>query len=234
MKISCAIICKNEERIIQACLEAASQVADEIILVDSGSDDRTLEIAAQFPQVLIYHQTWQGYGKQKNYALSLCKHPWILSLDADEILSPELIQEIQNLNFNFTAYQIPRRLFINQKLIKYGGYFPDYQTRLFQRQEAAFKELAVHESIELQTPNPSIHQLKSPINHYAYDSIEEMQNTYLHYAKLGSKSQGLISALIHAVYNFNYKYFLRLGFLDGKLGLRLAYIQALYAFQKYH
>ena len=153
LSLSIFIICKNEAHIIEDTLRQAAKLADEIILVDSGSVDATIDIAKRYA-TKIYTQEWLGYAKQKNYALSLCKHKWVLSLDADEVLTDRLIEEIKNL-FESGQYKkslgfkIPRRLFIGKQLVKYGGFYPDYQLRLFEKGFGRFQDLPVHESVEL-------------------------------------------------------------------------------------
>ena len=134
LDLSVVIIACNEERIIAKTLEAVFSFAGEIILVDSGSTDRTVEIARQF-KAQCHHQQWLGYAGQKNYALSLATKKWILSLDADEIVTEALAKEITALLASsvqpFTGYRIPRLLYIGNKPLKHGGFYPDAQLRLF-------------------------------------------------------------------------------------------------------
>jgi glycosyltransferase involved in cell wall biosynthesis len=231
VKISVAIICFNEERIIEACLMQARKLADEIIIIDSGSCDKTLEIATKYTNK-IFHQAWLGYSKQKNLAIDKCSNAWILSLDADEVLTDELIQEIKDLKIeNFDAYKISRKLFINKRFIRYGGYYPDYQLRLFRKDLGKFNDREVHESIEL--ASDKITNLKEPLNHYAYESFSDMQKAFDKYSALGKKPLNPIWALLKSIYTFTNKYFLRLGFLEGTLGLKLALMHANYTLKKY-
>jgi len=234
--ISVFIICKNEERIIERTLMQARMLADELIVVDSGSTDGTIEIAKRYADKLV-HQDWLGYAAQKNYALSLCTQDWCLSLDADEVLPDALIAEIksslggaQRLS-NDEAYAIARKLYLGSKWLRFGGYYPDYHLRLFPRGAAKFAQRAVHESLTLE-PGIRVHKLKHALEHYAYDDIDDMRQSYIHYAELGRKPSSF--ALLRAVFAFVWRYLVRLGFLHGSLGIKLAWLQAEYSYRKYH
>ena len=236
-KISVSIICLNEAGIIGDCLQQASHVADEIVIVDSGSTDKTLEIAENHG-AKIFHQDWLGYGKQKNFALAQCSNEWVLSLDADEVLTDELIEEIKGLNFDseVVGYRVARKLFVGDRFICWGGYYPDYQLRLFQNSLGDFNELAVHESVQLPA-NAKVCDLKKPLDHFSYDSLEQMDAAFNKFAKLSTKKRNRFlnppRAIFNFFYTFFYKYLLRLGFLHGVTGLRLAWIHAKYSFLKY-
>jgi glycosyltransferase involved in cell wall biosynthesis len=248
--ISIFIICKNEERIIEKTLKQAKKLADEIVIVDSGSTDSTLEICKKYTDK-IFHQDWLGFGKQKNIALEKCSHEWVLSLDADEILSNELIAEIKTLklpviasnketSLNPDAFLIARKLFIGEKEIKHGGFYPDYQLRLFRKSKGRFCESPVHESVELQDSNgnygkyrKNILRLKNPIQHFAYKDIDQLENSFMKYAHLSTRKKNIVKAIFSAIYVFVYKFFIRLGLLDGFTGLKLALINARYNFAKY-
>ncbi len=250
--ISVFIICKNEERLIGSVLEQAGKFAKEIIVVDSGSTDSTLEIVAKYTDK-IYQQDWLGYGKQKNFALSKCSYEWVLSIDADEVLTNELIEEISKLplvvtassakkfSLDYPGYQIARKFFIGDKFICHGGYYPDYQLRLFKKSLGRFCESPVHESVELYDPatenyskdRSNCPKLKNPLNHYSYSSIDEMKNSFRKFAELSTKSKNIFKAFIAGIYTFVYKFVLRLGFMNGLLGLQLALVHAEYSFRKY-
>lgn len=263
MSLSIFIICKNEEKIIEACLKQAksllNKISDprsEIIVVDSGSTDTTLEIVKNYTDK-VYHQDWLGYAQQKNYALSLCENEWVLSLDADEVLTDKSINEIYNslmdiLNppADFSSeeitelkkipgFMIARKLFIADKFIRWGGYYPDYQLRLFKKELGHFTETKVHESIELKGYSKTdLIKLKEPLDHYSYADLEELKLAFKKYAALANsglanEQKGLIKAYRKYIYTFLLKFIFRLGFLHGILGLKLALIHANYAFNKY-
>lgn len=244
IKLSIFIICKNEERIIEQCLSPASKLADELIIVDSGSTDNTLNIAHKYTNK-VFHQDWLGYGAQKNIALAKCSNEWVLSLDADEVLTDELIAEIRNLDFKADAYKIARKLFIGDKFIRWSGYYPDYQLRLFKKALGAFSEVSVHESVQMPLGS-NIEKLKNPLDHYSYQNLEQMQSAFDKYAKLAKasslraaesgvaiQSNYSLKPYIKYIYTFVNKFFLRLGFLHGILGLKLALMHARYSFRKY-
>ena len=237
-KLSIFIICKNEERIIARCLEQASKLADEIILIDSGSTDLTLAIAKQYTEK-IYLNEWLGYGKQKNLALAKCSNEWVMSIDADEVLTDDLIDEIKALDFVANSYQVARKLFIGDKFIRHGGYYPDYQLRLFKKSLGRFCDSEVHESVEMletgeySKKRSNYPKLKNPLNHYSYQNLKEMEESFTKFAMLSGKQKNLSLALINYLYSFVNKYFLRLGLLHGYTGLRLALIHARYSYLKY-
>ena len=236
-KLSISIVCFNEAGIIGECLQQAARVADEVVVVDSGSTDKTIEIAESYG-AKIFHQDWLGYGKQKNFALSQCSNEWVLSLDADEILTDELIAELEllDLESDVVGYRIARKLFVGDKFICWGGYYPDYQLRLFKNSLGGFNEVAVHESVQLPA-SAKICKLKTPLHHFSYDSLEQMDAAFINFAKLSTKKRNRwlnpFRAIFNFFYTFLYKYFLRLGILHGVTGLRLAWIHSKYSFLKY-
>jgi glycosyltransferase involved in cell wall biosynthesis len=229
--LSVFIICQDEERIIGSCLEQAAKVADEIIIVDSGSTDASLDIAARYTDK-IYHQDWLGYGTQKNRALAKCSNEWVMSLDADEVLPDELVDEINNLDYQASAYRIARKLFLGDKFIRWGGYFPDYQLRLFRKSLGRFSDSKVHESVKL-TSRDTCPKLSHPLNHFAYRNLEEMKTAFREFAELSERRPNLFRAVLNFVYTFLNKLILRFGFLHGILGIRLALNHAEYSFRKY-
>jgi glycosyltransferase involved in cell wall biosynthesis len=231
--LSVVIIAFNEERGVADVLEAAKPIADEIIFVDSGSTDRTVEIAQGYG-VKLYNQQWLGYGAQKNLAIGYATCDWILSLDADEVMTPELVSEIQStlsdtLISRYDGFEIPRMLYIGRQPVKHGGFYPDAHLRLFRRGKGRFKERLVHESLVVDGP---IKQLKHSLRNYAYDSVEEYKASLENFARLHVQQklkEGYniwqshpINEFLHPYWTFFYKYIVRRGFLDGKLGLDLA------------
>ena len=235
MSISVAIITLNEERIIERTINAIKDLADEIIVVDSGSTDKTIEILKKL-NVKFFHQDWLGYSDQKNFAISKCSGEWILSLDADEIINAslrgEIIERIKNPNNNI-GFKIARNFYIGEKLIKNGGYFPDYQLRLFKKEtNARFEKRAVHESIKLEG---NVGYLKNPLDHFAYTDLEHYEKSLNKYAHLAAKEikKKKLNPKLRAAWTFTYRYFFRLGFLDGSLGLELAKTYSGYVYKKY-
>ncbi|MBX9878236.1 MAG: glycosyltransferase family 2 protein [Candidatus Obscuribacterales bacterium] len=230
--LSVVIIALNEERHIGDVLAAATPLADEIILVDSGSTDRTIEIAKSFNAKVI-HQDWLGYGKQKNFAIAQATSDWILSLDGDEIMTPELVAEIgavlESSRINeFDGFKIPRMLHVGGVPIAHGGFYPDRHLRLFRRGKGKFNDRLVHESVVVDGP---LDNLNHALKNMAYENPQEFAQSMENFARLSAKQRlvsgaswwhtSRINELIHPGWTFVYRYFARLGFLDGSLGLQL-------------
>lgn len=241
--LSVVIIACNEERGVGQVLSACKPIADEIIFVDSGSTDRTIEIAKNYG-VKLYHQDWLGFGPQKNYAIGLATCDWILSLDADEIMTPALVAEIaavlnSDLVNKYEGFTIPRILFVGDTGITHGGFYPDAHLRLFKRGAGKFKNRLVHESL---TVDGRIAHLKNPLRNMAYDNVEQFSQTMEKYAHLSARqamADGFNAAkahwlneLVHPWWTFFYRYVLRAGFLDGQLGLQLQLIYSDYVRRK--
>ncbi len=234
--LSVAIITYNEERIIEKTLSAIDNWVDQIVIVDSYSTDNTLNILEMF-NTAVFQKKWQGYSKQKNFAISKCTGDWILVLDADEVLSNELKDEILNIIKNpsdYDGFKVKRKFYIGKRWIKYGGYYPDYQLRLFKNNiNVQFKQREVHESIEL---NGKVGFLNSPLDHYAYKNINDYKKVLKKYAELASKEikdKKFYAPPLRAIWAFIYRYLIRLGFLEGKLGFQLVTAYSGYVYDKY-
>jgi (heptosyl)LPS beta-1,4-glucosyltransferase len=228
-KLSVTIIARNEEARIGDCL-ASVRWADEIIVVDTGSVDRTIEICHKYtPHVA--SRSWQGYAPAKNAALELATGDWLLSLDADERVSDALRQEIVALQQQPMAslaagYAIPRRNYLWGRWLRYGGLSPDYQIRLFKRGKGTFKARRVHESVVVDGP---VERLQHPIQHYSYQGIGDViqrLERYTDLAALDLRDQGQpfrVSALVlRPLGRFLRNYILKQGFRDGTPGLIMA------------
>jgi len=242
--LSVAMIAMNEEANLPRTLESV-RWADEIIVVDSGSKDRTLEIAQSFGAKTSYHALG-GHGEQKNVALDLCACDWILLLDADEVLTPALqdeIRQVLNGESRYGAYWIPRLNLIFGRWMRHGGFYPDRKLRLFRRGSARLGEgVGPHSTPQFEGPKG---RLKHDMLHYAYPDLNiylEHMNRYsseiaqlLH--KKGRVSKSIYAFLWNAVANpaatFVYNYFFRLGFLDGREGLLLHLNHSVYIHWKF-
>lgn len=223
-KLSVIIITLNEAENIRACLESVAWV-DEIIIVDSGSTDRTIAICEEFGAKILINSAWQGFGYQKNLALQQATGEWILSLDADEQISPSLKQTILSTLANPDAdgYLFPRQTYFLGKAMRHGGWWPDYVLRLFRRSAGKFSPVLVHEHVLVQG---KVKKLHDPIIHYSYVSLEQLLDKINHYSSAGAKQAqiknkrgGLTIALTRGGWAFFKAYFLRAGFLDGSAGL---------------
>lgn len=243
LTLSVAIITKNEEANLARTL-ASIRWAGEIVIVDSGSTDRTPEIAREFG-AKFFVEEWRGFGAQKNSALEQCTSDWILSLDADEEVSAKLAEEIRSLlqgQPKHQAWFLSRRNFFLGRWIRHGGYYPDPKLRLFRRGSAQFEERAVHETIRLTVPAG---QLRGDLIHHAYPTLDAYIEHMNRYSALGATqavARGKTSRSIFAflwnvvvvpIATFKYNYFLRLGFLDGREGLLLHLYHSAYVSWKY-
>jgi glycosyltransferase involved in cell wall biosynthesis len=227
--LSVIVITKNEAHNIAECL-ASVAFANECVVVDSGSDDATIAIARAQGASVVVESDWQGFGAQKNRALAHATCDWVLSLDADERVSPKLHTEILAVLAApaFAAYTLPRRSSFCGQFMQHSGWYPDRVTRLFKRGEAHFSNDLVHERLLVKTGMP-VGKLATPLLHESYRNLEDVLNKANTYSTAGAvslrikgKNASLATALGHGLWAFFRTYFLRLGFLDGKLGLVLA------------
>lgn len=239
MTISICIICFNEEKNIRRCLESSAW-ADEIIVVDSMSQDRTVEIAREYTDK-VYQRVWPGYVDQKNFALSKAKSDWILSIDADEEISHSLKDEIRREIEKEDAkdgYRMPRLSFYQGRWIKHSGFYPDRQLRLFRLEQGQWMGGRVHERVEIKG---SIGDLNSDLLHYPYNGIISGQlKTVDSFSSLmaedmyeSGKRYHLSLLLLRPLFKFIEVYLLRLGFLDGLAGFIIALTSAYAMFVRY-
>lgn len=239
-KISVCITAGNEEQNIRRCLESVKW-ADEIIVIDSFSTDRTVEIAREFTDLVFKHK-WLGYIGQKNLIKDLASHPWILFIDADEEMSCELREEILNefeivANINVAGYEFPRMVKYLGKWIKHGDWYPDYKMRLFRKDKAQCGGIEPHDRT---TVDGIVKRLKSPLYHYTYDDITDQISTINRYSTIGSNElmeenkKFLLSDIIfRPFWGFFRSYVLKRGFMDGLPGLIIAINIAYGVFLKY-
>lgn len=238
MKISAAIIAENEERNIVRAIESL-RCCEEIVVVDSGSTDRTIELANNLGAKVI-EVGWRGYAGQKNFAAGSCAHDWVLSIDADEALSETLEAEIWQLKKNgpkFDAYTMPRMAQYLGRWILHSGWYPDRKVRLFDRKKATWEGDYVHESVKV---TGTIGHLEGNLLHFTCDSLSEHLRTMDRYTTLAAEQLvdgGKLPSWPHMVFDplwtFLQTYFLKRGFLDGYEGLAIAYMAAHYNFLKY-
>ncbi len=240
IKLSVVIITLNEEKNIKRCLDAAWQVADEIVVVDSFSTDSTKSICINQGVTFIEHG-FEGYGAQKNYAIGKSKYEYVLSLDADEVLSQQLINSIIKIkqSAKHKAYQLNRMSFYVSKFIRHGHWFPDKKVRLFSKNAGKWTDEKVHEVFELRS-GIKAPLLKGVLNHYTFNSVFEHVKQANSFSEIGSsqlEGQGIlfliIKAFISPFWGFLYGYFIRLGFLDGWYGLIIAVVSSTETFLKY-
>jgi len=235
--VSIAIITKNEEQNIEDALKSVSD-AQEIIVVDSFSTDKTVEICRRYTDKVSQNE-WEGFAQQKQRAVDYAKGPWILVLDADEQLPPQLKAEIMDV---ITAtdkggFWIPRENYFLGVWIRHGGWWPDHTLRLFRKDKGRFEIRAVHEKIVV---DGATGYLKNPLKHFTYRSISEFIQRNDRYSSLAAQEirkasgkAGLFALTVRPLSTFLKMYVLRLGFLDGARGLILASLYCYYTFLKY-
>jgi len=237
-KISVTIITKNEEHNIRDCLESVKW-ADEIVVVDNGSTDDTLKICREYGAG-VYPEEWKGYSGQKNSAIDKSRNEWVLSLDADERVSPDLHREISATlegNPSSDGFFIARKNFFLGRWIRHCGWYPDFNLRLFRKSRGRFQERAVHERVEVQGETGT---LKHPLIHETYRSLGEFYRRIDRYSTLAARelhSQGkryrFRDLFFRPPFTFLQMYFLRAGFLEGHSGFLLSSLYSFYTFAKY-
>jgi len=235
--LSVIIITKNESKSIRRCLASVS-FADEIIVLDSGSDDNTVELCQHYtPDV--FSTDWPGFGLQKQRALEKATGNWVLSIDADEEVSPALQIEIKKAitTVGIDGFEIPRLSLYCGKIMKHGGWYPDYVLRLFKRHNGRFSDDLVHERVIVKGV---IKQLTQPLQHEAFINPDEVLHKINTYSTLGArklyqqdKHTSLVQALLKSLWTFIRTYLLKLAFLDGQQGLMLAISNAEGTYYKY-
>jgi len=238
MKITATIISYNEERNIARAMESL-RCCDEIVVVDSGSSDRTAEIAEKLGARVIEYP-WGGYARQKNYAAECASNDWILSVDADEALSEALEGEIWQVKKKgpaFDAYTMPRLAQYLGRWILHSGWYPDRKVRLYNRKNARWVGDYVHESLVVKGRTG---HLESDLLHFTCSSLSEHLKTLDRYTTLAAEQLiaqkrpiGITQLLLDPIWTFWSTYVLRLGFLDGMEGLAIAWMAAIYNFVKY-
>jgi glycosyltransferase involved in cell wall biosynthesis len=234
-KISVIIITKNEEVNIGDCLKSV-QWADEIIMVDAESSDNTVEISKKYTDK-IFTRKWEGYSKQKRFALSQAKNEWILSLDADERITPELKDEIEaGIKESFDGFKIPRKNYLLGKHIRGCGWNNDFQLRLFKKSLADITDSLVHESFFVKG---KIGRLKTRMTHYSYRNLKDAFTKINNYStleaqqKFKKKNVKSIDFIIHPISAFLQYFVIRKGFIDGKYGLMVSLLHAMTNLQTY-
>lgn len=234
--ISTVVITFNEERNIERCLRSVAELSDEIVVVDSGSSDRTVELAEGLGARVVANE-WPGYGLQKQFAVSQARNSWVLSIDADEEVSDELAAEINRLDYSLDAYEVPRAVWYLGRWIRHGVWYPGHVVRLFQKDRAGFTSDAIHESVHVKG---RVGRLQRDLLHYSYRDIDHHLEKINEFTTLGARQlmeRGRSGNLLHLVLRppleFLKSYVVKRGFLDGRAGLVVATLHAHFTFLKY-
>lgn len=240
IKLTVAIITYNEENNIGRCISSVLSIADEILVVDSFSTDKTESICKEFGARFVKNP-FKGFIEQKNYALELATHPYVLSLDADEAISPELLLEIKKVKENFACdgYRFNRLTNYNGHWVKHCGWYPDTKLRLINKAHALWRGVNPHDILEM-NGSEKVGFLKGDLLHYSYDSIAAHVNQTDKFTTIAAraafaagKKSSNFKIFTRPVLKFLRDYFFKLGFLDGRTGFVICYINALYALLKY-
>ncbi len=239
-RLSLIVITKNEEAAIERCLRSVAGIADEIVVVDSQSTDRTLEIARGFGAKILEPRDWPGFGPQKQRAQEAASGEWILSLDSDEWIEDGARREIEAVLRDPNAkagYRLPRRNRFIGEIVRHGGWWPDYVVRLYKRSNGRFNDNLVHESVIV---DGEIGTLTNPVEHNTIVSAEDANGKIERYAEIAAqelltrgRSASALSARLRGAAAYLRSYLLQLGFLDGATGHRVASYQARYTYKKW-
>ena len=237
--LSAILITRNEEANLEDCLASLDGLATQIVVVDTQSTDRTLAIAQRYGALISSPPDWPGFGPQKNRALDLASEDWVLSLDADERLTPELRAEIMGVldKPQTDCYAIPRLSWYCGRFMRHSGWTPDYVDRLFKRGSARFSTDLVHERL---IPKGPVLRLKNQMLHYSFMNLAQVQEKMERYSTASAqqafargKTASPLKAILHGAWSFFRTYILRAGFLDGPQGFSLALANAKGSYLRY-
>ena len=239
MKLSIGLITYNEEKNLARTLDSIIEIANEIVIVDSGSTDKTLGIADRY-SASVYSEDWKGYGMQKNSVIEKCSGEWILLIDADEEISKELRNKIKEIISNKSSSKVYKTNFTAVcfgKKIRHGGWSNHYRVRLFQNGAGKYNDREVHEKF---ITNEEIGIVKEEIYHHTYENLEDYFNKFNRYTsesanqyKKQNKKKSFVLFYLDSLFKFFRMYILKLGFLDGYEGYLLAKLSSFYVFTKY-
>jgi glycosyltransferase involved in cell wall biosynthesis len=238
--LSVILITRNEEANLDDCLASLEGIAQQVVVVDTNSSDRTLEIAQNHGATIAQPHDWPGFGPQKNRALDLATEEWVLSLDADERLTPALRSEILTAihhSAHVDCFAIPRLSWYCGRFIRYSGWSPDYVDRLFRRGTARFSDDLVHERL---IPNGTVAKLENPMLHYSFMNYSQVLQKLDRYSTASAeqafakgKTSSPLKAVLHGAWAFIRTYIVRAGFLDGSQGFTLAMSNAQGTYYRY-
>lgn len=235
--ITVVILTKNSEKYLSATLGALKRF-DEVVVYDTGSTDETVEIAALYPNVSVHRGEFNGFGPTRNVAAKLAKNDWILALDSDEVATPQLVEEILNLDLDGKKiFSVSRHNEYRGKWIRWCGWYPDRVFRLYNQTETQYGDAKVHESL-IESGMVKV-DLKQPLRHYPYASTEDFLNKMQKYSTLfaeqykGKRSSSMTTAILHGSFAFFKSYFIKRGIFGGREGFEISLYNANTAFYKY-
>ncbi len=238
--ISAVILVKNAEKTIGECLESL-RLFGEVVLLDNGSTDATLEIASKYPNVKVFSEpNFYGFGKMKNIAVSHATNDWILSIDSDEVLMPEIVAQINAIQLNEnTVVALSRLNYYGDRCMKCCGWYPDYVWRIFNRKYTCFNENMVHEGVETKPDTQKLY-IKDAMKHYTATTMSSIIDKMNRYTSLSAqqkhdagKKTCVIVAILKFIHTFNMNYFFRRGIFYGYKGFVLSVLNASASFLRY-
>lgn len=235
--ITVTILTKNSQKYLDEVLEALKDF-DEVLIYDNGSTDATLKLLEKYPNVTVHLGKFEGFGPTHNNASELAKNDWVLSIDSDEVVTPEMAQSILSLKLDpECVYSFPRHNYYNGKFIQWCGWYPDRQVKLYNRTKTKFTNAQVHEAIIVE--NMRHIPLKAPLIHYSYASLQDFLNKMQSYSTLfavenaGKRTSSPARAILHGFFAFFKSYILKRGFMGGYEGYVISTYNAHTAFYKY-
>lgn len=235
--ISVTMLTKNSAKQLPKVLDALKSF-DEVVIFDTGSTDATLEIARGYPNCTIHQSPFIGFGACHNRASAIARHDWILSIDSDEVMTEELLSELQALRKEpEKVYAVSRHNIYNGKHIRWCGWHPDFQVKLYNRKKSSYSEAKVHEAV--QTEGMEVVKLKGKVIHTPYETTADFLDKMQRYSTLfaeqwkGKKRGSLSKAIFHCLFAFFKSYFLKRGFMGGQEGFIISVYNANTAFYKY-
>jgi len=235
--ISVVLITKNAARKLEQCLASLSAF-DEVVMYDNGSTDATLDIARRFSNVQVFEGDFLGFGNTKKHASTLASHDWIFSLDADEVMSPELVAELQSMvPDKACCYAVRRDNYYRNKHIRCCGWYPEYIVRLYHRGQTNFSDAPVHETV--QTKGLKVEKLQAPIEHYSFDTVADFLVKIQSYSEIyakdmqGKKRVSVFAGVLRGLFAFMKSYVFRKGWLCGFEGFVVAFFHGLGTVIKY-
>lgn len=236
-KISIVLITKNAAKTLSECLEQLTSF-DEVVVYDNGSEDATIKIASTFSNVQLHQGSFFGFGKTKAHAVNLAKNDWVFALDADEILSDDLVKELLNMTLDENCiYKVQRDNYYNNRHIKCCGWYPETIVRFFNKKMTNYNDVMVHEEVEVK--NLSIKNLSYPMKHYSFDSIADFLTKIQKYSEIYAdehkhkKSSSIVKALFRGFFMFFKSYILKAGFKCGFEGFVISFFAGLGTTIKY-
>jgi glycosyltransferase involved in cell wall biosynthesis len=243
--ISVFIITRDDAKHLEKAIKKAKKIAKEVIVVDYGSADDTLKIAGKYADK-VYQKQWLGVSRMKSFALSLCSHSWVMHLSANEVLTNALIEEmnkkfVKQMVKGVVGFKIARKYYVGGNFVRWGGFYPDRQLRIFQKSLAHFKTGTLEESVEVWdakkgvyvTDSPRVFSFKGAVDSYAFETIRDMDHYYRFNAEIGTRKISYLAAIFGSRACFVERFIFQLGFLDGALGYKMAMILSMYIWRQH-